>query len=298
MKRLALTSLLLFLAAFSFADTRFDYTEEVNSDVLKHEIETSTITVALDRVDVPAPGNVSIHFKADLSAGEETTLDAIVAAHDPTVLTKNDPTVVRVVEEVDGETGGHYGISTMVIDLDNDTSDTLGWYVVEKSFPYPVTIIGGQCRVRPEQMRDLSRFVIAPGTIVGALTANAVATDILSVSQTVIDNVFIGAEITLDDSPGDPSDNEVLGRVVSVDAVGLTITVETANVETFSASSPTYVKMSGVMADIELFESDVQMGFDRIGARTPLPAGTVIRMEYKKLGNATGLVGAYISYLY
>lgn len=298
MKQPILSALFLFIAAFGFGETQFDYAEEVNSDLLKQEIETSSITVALERIDSPAPGNVSIHFKADLSAGEETTLDALVTAHDHTVSIAPEPEHVVIDEEIGGSTGGRYGIMTMVIDIDNDTTNTLGWYVEEKSFPYPVTIIGGQCKIRPEQMGDLSRFVIAPDTIIGTLTADAVATSTLSVGQTVIDNGFVGVEITLDDSPGDPDDNEVLGRVISIDPIGLTITVEAANVETFSASSPTYVKMSGVMADLELFESNVQMGFDRIGARTPLPAGTVIRMEYKKLGDATGLSGAYISYLY
>ena len=54
---------------------------EVNSGTLTTEIEASAITIALERIDTGA-GNCVIVFKAALSAGEETILDGLVAAHD------------------------------------------------------------------------------------------------------------------------------------------------------------------------------------------------------------------------
>jgi hypothetical protein len=45
------------------------------------EIRSSAITVALDRVDGTTT-DVTVHFKADLSAGNETLLDAVKDAHD------------------------------------------------------------------------------------------------------------------------------------------------------------------------------------------------------------------------
>lgn len=51
-----------------------------NSDTLTVEIGHSSITVALDHIDTNGD-DCDIWFKAELSAGEETTLDGVVAAH-------------------------------------------------------------------------------------------------------------------------------------------------------------------------------------------------------------------------
>ena len=52
----------------------------VSSDRLQQEIQASSITIALDRIDVN--GDVcEVFFKAALSGGEETTLAGIISAH-------------------------------------------------------------------------------------------------------------------------------------------------------------------------------------------------------------------------
>lgn len=68
--------------------TQFTYTissETANGEVapekLREEIWDSTITIAVDSITTNN-GTLTIDFKANLSAGEETTLDALVLAHD------------------------------------------------------------------------------------------------------------------------------------------------------------------------------------------------------------------------
>jgi len=77
---------------YSVSDTVND---KVDVGSLHTEIEDSSITIALDKIDVI--GDVlDVWFKAVLSAGEQTILDGIVAAHTGTPL----PDVQTVVPDV------------------------------------------------------------------------------------------------------------------------------------------------------------------------------------------------------
>ena len=61
--------------------TQFDYTNEANIPLLQQEIEADAgITTAIDFIVVDGTA-LSIHFVTDLSGGEITALDAVVAAH-------------------------------------------------------------------------------------------------------------------------------------------------------------------------------------------------------------------------
>jgi hypothetical protein len=83
--------------------TEFNYTmADVNIAQLQDEIQASSITVATDRID-KSGDDIDIHFKADLSAGEETTLDTLTTDHvaGPVVAEKNPV----LVHEVNVETG-------------------------------------------------------------------------------------------------------------------------------------------------------------------------------------------------
>lgn len=66
----------------------------VATDRLAAEVQASSITVALARVDTLGP-NCLVRFKAQLSVGEEAVLQAIVAAHTGVPL-ESDPVVVTL----------------------------------------------------------------------------------------------------------------------------------------------------------------------------------------------------------
>lgn len=62
---------------------------------LKSEIESSSITIALN--DVSSAGDtLTINFKANLSAGEETTLNGVVSAHTGVITKSAEPVEVEV----------------------------------------------------------------------------------------------------------------------------------------------------------------------------------------------------------
>jgi len=83
--------------------TEFNYTmASVNVAQLQDEIQASSITVAVDRIDKSGTA-IDIHFKADLSAGEETTLNTLTTDHvaGPVEAVKNPV----LVHEINIETG-------------------------------------------------------------------------------------------------------------------------------------------------------------------------------------------------
>lgn len=83
--------------------TAFNYTmADVNISQLETEIGASSITVAIDRIDKSGT-DVDIYFKADLSAGEETTLNTLTTDH----VAEATPAEANpvLVHEINTETG-------------------------------------------------------------------------------------------------------------------------------------------------------------------------------------------------
>lgn len=71
------------------ADTAYNYVKNVDPSQLTEEIQASAIATPLVRIDTTGKGasmNVAVWFSDPLSAGDETTLDGIVAAHVPVLL--------------------------------------------------------------------------------------------------------------------------------------------------------------------------------------------------------------------
>ena len=85
--------------------TIFQYTmSDVVVAQLHREIMDSSITVALASVGLVDPDDVTVTFKADLSAGEETTLNDLVTAHTPNLAPITKPSPV-LMHEINVETG-------------------------------------------------------------------------------------------------------------------------------------------------------------------------------------------------
>lgn len=77
--------------------TTYSYTKTpIAIDRLTKEINTSAIITALDHMNLFGAA-LDIIFKADLSDGDKTILDGLVAAHDGTPLPSNASTPVEVV---------------------------------------------------------------------------------------------------------------------------------------------------------------------------------------------------------
>ncbi len=84
--------------------TSFQYTKVVNVNQLTREIRVSTISVALDGIELVGADDLTVDFKTDLSAGEETTMNDLVTNHVIETVPASDPRPV-LMHEINVETG-------------------------------------------------------------------------------------------------------------------------------------------------------------------------------------------------
>lgn len=118
----------------------------------------------------------------------------------------------------------------------------------------------------------------------------------LNVSSTVTTYAKVGFYMNLFDG----TNSKDIGYIINVDAIAGTITLNGASDTSFSAVTPSYVRMTVMFMDhVELGPAmNYPVGGDKIGS-SYVPAGTVIEAAYdnKSLLNDKTLI-AYIEYLY
>ena len=249
---------------------------KVDSSKLIKEIQGASITVAVDYINADA-SNCTVFFKANISAGEETTLDGLVAAHDGDPLPDNIVQVVEIQEEGDKKTGGKFQTASVQVVIDAP----VGWKEGLVTFPIPIAILSAYYVGHPDFRSDEGEFLIGEDTLTGALTANvAIGDTVIPVSQTVVDNAEVGYFYKLFDG----TNTDDLGMCLSIDKAASTITVENAVVSSFSAATPTLVKQTVKLGTNLKFvhEGVHSVGESKIGG-SYLPAGTEIKMRYNNL---------------
>lgn len=244
------------------------------SDALSIEIAESSIIIALDHIDT-AGDDLDIWMKDALNASDQTTLTQIVNVHTGVSLKPFSQTVV-IKEENDNATGGHYQSQSfeLIVDQAVNTEKTL-----DISFPFPISLFSAKWINETLFKGDEVKVLLAPDTIIGAISANVSTSDIvIPVQQSVIDNTYIGCKIKIDD--GTNSDD--CGKVLSIDNITKTITVETPTVNSFLSATPAYIKQTiELVPKIYLKGSYITtLGEDVIGG-SHIPANAIIRAVYK-----------------
>lgn len=200
------------------------------------------------------------------------------------------------IKEENIPTGGNYQASTAA--FENMTGATGASFVVDKSWPHPISALNISVEVSQDNFGDMMEVVVGPDTIIGVLTASADAGATgLNVSQTVIDNTSIGYYLELVE--GVTTHN--CGRVIAIDHVNNVIQPEIPPEVSFSAASPTYVRQSVfVVKDFKCgMPQKYDIGATKIGG-SYVPANTIVRGIYT-LNNPTESPKnfiAMIEYLY
>lgn len=198
-----------------------------------------------------------------------------------------------IIREENKKTGGHYQAQTFAIDI----PATVGPEEKSISFPFPVSALSAEWVNKSEFVSgDEIEFLVARDTIIGAITAAVSASDVwLTVQQSVIDNTRLGACIKIDDD----TNNDVMGRVIEIDAANLKIKMETAATQAFSPATPTYVKQT-----IELLrkgpldsEGRVQLGESKIGG-SYIPSNTQLTAIFHNSETIAKRLVFALEYLY
>lgn len=206
------------------------------------------------------------------------------------VQTKEDKKVV--IQEENVETGGHFQSRQFKL-----TAAANSWTELDLSWEYPVSVLDAEFVTIEEMKDDEIEVIVAPNTVVGAITSNVAATEtVIDVQQSVIDNIEIGYSVNLYDG----TNEDDLGYVIAIDKANLQITVSVEASQAFSAATPTYVRMSPKMVRNYTIghAGRYTVGQGKIGG-SYIPAGTVIRVRYNnKHATDTKYFYAELDYLY
>lgn len=197
------------------------------------------------------------------------------------------------IREESTPTGGHFRAETVVMDIAAGPDVTT---TITRSWPYPISVLGFSVAVGAEHEGDVLHIYAPENRIIGALTSSINPTDtVIPVSQTVIDNIAIGFSVKLDDGVN----SNDLGDVLSIDKVNNTITMQTAAVNSFSASSPTYVKITVCrVKDFELSKPGIyNIGEKKIGG-SYFPANEVAVVKYLNKSASLKKLVIWHEYLY
>ena len=214
---------------------------KVDTDRLTLEIHESTITIAMDYIDV-SNDVISIVFKAEISDTEESTLDGIIATHTGEPLGPEIPIVksevltehIKFVEAGD-TTQGMYSAQSIIIDI------SVGEY--EKSvyftWPFDIALMSGTLGVSEDMIGDEFIIDVGPNTLVGALIQPlSVGDTSIYVSPTVLENIKKGYYIGLY-VPGNTGIE--IAQIIDIDDANYALTL--GKPSDVSANAGSYVAM-------------------------------------------------------
>ena len=160
------------MATYSYLYDFSDFpNNKVSPDRLKMEIESSEITVALDRIDLEDTARCLIYFKAELSDEEENVLNGVVANHtgEPLVdhqYVKAEILADRIDNIVKNPLKEVYEARSYVMDIDSSFNDMI------IKWPYDIILISGTVYVTSEMVGDSLELLITPNTLIGSLDSS------------------------------------------------------------------------------------------------------------------------------
>jgi hypothetical protein len=176
--------------------TTYDYTfGQFGSGTVNHparlrkDILDSTITIALDGIAVS--DKCYINFKADLSAGEVTILDGIVANYTDLPITEEPP--IQPVKLYDVYNLDPDLARTKVKGVNFDVPAT-SWGKHAVEFPYEVNMLNGEGYAAFAHLGDICEFSVEP-TVVGAVVAPAAQGATTLTVDDGLKNLFVNKDL-------------------------------------------------------------------------------------------------------
>jgi hypothetical protein len=271
---------------------------KVDLNTFIDQIRNSTIAVALAHVDSNMT-QVLIYFKAELSAGEITTLDSIVANHtgEPgpasidIVRSEQLTEHIRFVEAGD-TTQGLYAAQSLIIDVSAGETDK----IVDFTWPYDIALMSGTLGISEDMVGDDFTIDVGPNTLVGALIQPLNVGDVsVYVSPTVLENIRIGYYLGLYVPGG--NDGIEISQVIDRDDENYCLSL--LNPSDVSANAGSYVAMCAkIIPTLFLHSMDkVEIGKD-IPTGQRIPAKLPVRVHYHNNNGVAKKVSFFVEYLY
>jgi len=191
--------------------------------------------------------------------------------HDLTSIIETfDKNVIRAEEDTDG----YFETTHVTMNIPGGTPGDITEHDVE----WPMDILLWKTILTPttDMIGDEISVLASPETQVGVLTAPFnIGDTVLNVNPTVIDNMWRGFLITIDDGVN----KDILGRCKAIDAVSNTITVETASSYNFAPGTPVKISIY-ILKDIYISDINViDIGTKGFKGKK-ITSGTKLRVYY------------------
>jgi len=219
-------------------------------------------------------------------ANNTHTIDATKTS----IINKVDENSIKIREETI-LTGGNFRCTTKSIDIGPSE-------VVTEDFTWkiPISIFAISFATKDIHEGDSINVIIAPETTVGLLNSDVnIGETVLPVTDTVVNNVMLGYNITIDDGVN----SEKLGEVIDIDTVNNTITVENATTNNYLAVTPTNINICVCMMKNYTIGPawNYSIGESKIGG-SYIDKGTIVRVKYTNNSTDTKKLIVQIEYTY
>jgi len=169
---------------------------------------------------------------------------------------------------------------------------TVGVFTTDISFPFNINLIRGKWFNKVAFLGDILELTVAEDTVIGAITANVTTNDtVINVSSTVVQNTKLGYYVKCQ--------GQDWGRVIGIDEINETITIETPATSDITATGSEYILQTvKFVPHLYLEGTDSMMTLEGGVGSSFLPANTVLKIKYQNNSGTSKTYSAIFEYFY
>lgn len=194
-----------------------------------------------------------------------------------------------VIKEEYTPTGGNFKAETRIVNTTANSTSSSNF-----SWPFPISVLTMRTVTSDAHKGDVMNITVAPDTIVGVITeAASTSASTLTVSNTVIENIYKGYKVKISDG----INTDDLGYVISVDKVNKQISIQTATTNVFAIGSAILMSVSHVENFTFGYGGKYVIGASKIGG-AHVPANTIINVKYQRNDSTDIDVTIQVEFLY
>jgi hypothetical protein len=214
-----------------------------------------------------------------------------INANSISIVDQRASNIVKIKQE-STPTGGNFRAETFVL----TAATGPGMTVMQKSWPINISTLQVSFTTDSSNQGDTVTVECPSNLPIGAITQNVTAGDtVINVSPSVITTVMLGYCIILSD--GTNSDD--LGKIIAIDSVNNTLTMDLASANNYTAATPTVVGLT--IRPISYFQfgppQTYNLGQSSLGASS-IPANLPVTIKYQNNGTTQKTVVFAYEYLY
>lgn len=215
----------------------------------------------------------------------------IINPNSISIVNQRAPSVTTIQQET-VPTDGWFKTETIVINAATGPNVTTE---VTQSWPFNISLLNLYFTTSGDNTGDLLNIYWAKDLPIGVITNDiAVGATTMTVPGSVIQNVYVGFTIALDDG----TNHNNCGRIIALDSINNIITFEIDTTNSFSSSTPTAIEIT--VNPVELTfgpAADYSIARNVIGG-SHIPANQVATLDYLNNGSTAKELYVNMEYFY